>query len=241
MTPGTASGPVVEKGVVNAKAGTVKVAETAAGKSGAPAPPARKPASAKEVIPFEWKLIGESYGVALTLFKAIERADVEAQLGRVDREGYYRNLRILEANEKVKQPAGGDARSMALVGAKTDTRTKAVAKKRKSTAAAKKREAPARIPGAAPRTTEKTAKGTKASKAAKTSKVVRVAKSTKAPKAAQKVKPAKKVKAKKPSKSAKPAKPKATKATKKATKKAIRKKTTPAKSTKKPKAKKKKR
>ena len=40
----------------------------------------RKPAGTKEIVPFEWKLIGESHGLALTLFKAVAREDVESLL-----------------------------------------------------------------------------------------------------------------------------------------------------------------
>jgi len=63
----------------------------------------------KEVIPFAWKLIGRSGDLFLTLFKAIEREDVEAQLERVRAEGYYVDLRVLEANAPIKQPKGAVA------------------------------------------------------------------------------------------------------------------------------------
>lgn len=66
--------------------------------------------TAKEVIPFEWKLIGESEGFALTLFKSVEREDVDAQFERVQRDGYYTDLRILGADDKVKQPTSTKAR-----------------------------------------------------------------------------------------------------------------------------------
>lgn len=66
-------------------------------------PVVKRPLGAKEIIPFEWKLLAKSGGLVLTLFKAIEREDVEAQLERVRREGYYTNLRIAGADEKVKQ------------------------------------------------------------------------------------------------------------------------------------------
>ena len=69
-----------------------------------PASTGKRPLGTKEVIPFAWKLVGTSQGVALTLFKAVDRADVEAQHERVNREGYYTDLRILDVNEKVKQP-----------------------------------------------------------------------------------------------------------------------------------------
>lgn len=66
--------------------------------------PAKKPLGVKEVIPFQWKLVGTANNMTLTLFKAVEREDVEAQLDRVQKEGYYTNLLILEANAKVAQP-----------------------------------------------------------------------------------------------------------------------------------------
>ena len=64
---------------------------------------------AKEIIPFEWKLLARSGGLVLTLFKAIEREDVEAQLERVRREAYYTNLRIVGADEEVKQAKNAKA------------------------------------------------------------------------------------------------------------------------------------
>ena len=68
-------------------------------------PPGRRAPGTKEVIPFRWKLVGESCGVVLTLFKSIEREDTEAQCDRVRSEGYYTSLRIMDVNEKVAQPA----------------------------------------------------------------------------------------------------------------------------------------
>lgn len=59
----------------------------------------------KEPIIFKWKLVGRSNNMTLTLFKAVEREDVEAQFERTQREGYYKDLKILEADEKVDQPA----------------------------------------------------------------------------------------------------------------------------------------
>jgi len=59
----------------------------------------------KEPIIFKWKLVGTSNKTTLTLFKAVEREDVEAQFERTQREGYYTDLKILEADEKVDQPA----------------------------------------------------------------------------------------------------------------------------------------
>lgn len=70
----------------------------------AAAAPGKKPVGVKEVIPFAWKLIGQANGLYLTLFKSIEREDSDAQLERVQRDGYYTNLRVMPVNEKVEQP-----------------------------------------------------------------------------------------------------------------------------------------
>jgi hypothetical protein len=59
----------------------------------------------KEPIIFKWKLIGTSNNMTLTLFKAVEREDVDAQYERTQREGYYTDLKILDADAKVDQPA----------------------------------------------------------------------------------------------------------------------------------------
>ena len=59
----------------------------------------------KEPIIFKWKLIGTSHNMALTLYKSVEREDVDAQFERTQREGYYTDLKILDAEAKVEQPA----------------------------------------------------------------------------------------------------------------------------------------
>lgn len=100
----------------------------------------RKPLGAKEPIPFLWKLVGSSFGVALTLFKATEREEVEAQLERVHREGYYGDLRILDINEKVKQPVGAKSAKVTRKG----TRTKAASKTTKAKPATPKAKRPKR-------------------------------------------------------------------------------------------------
>jgi len=66
--------------------------------------PGRKSLGVKEPIIFKWKIIGHSAGMNLTLFKSVEREEVEAQLERLTRDGYYTNLQILEASAKVEQP-----------------------------------------------------------------------------------------------------------------------------------------
>lgn len=64
----------------------------------------RKSLGPKEPPAFLWKLIGHSGGMAVTLFKAAEREDIEAQCDRLRREGYYADLRIVDINEKIVHP-----------------------------------------------------------------------------------------------------------------------------------------
>ncbi len=68
------------------------------------APVARKSLGVKEPIIFLWKIVGHANGLALTLFKSVEREDADAQLERLTRDGYYTNLEIMEATAKVVQP-----------------------------------------------------------------------------------------------------------------------------------------
>lgn len=60
---------------------------------------------AKDIPAFKWKLMGRSGDMFLTLFKAVEREEVEAQLERLGKESYYRDLRILDADTVVPQSA----------------------------------------------------------------------------------------------------------------------------------------
>ena len=68
-----------------------------------PAAPVKRSIGAKEPIVFKWKLLGNSNGVILTLFKAVEREEIEGHYERVAREGYYVDLRIVDIDEKVIQ------------------------------------------------------------------------------------------------------------------------------------------
>lgn len=73
----------------------------------APAPiaaSAKRALGGKEVIPFKWKLVGTSGNVVLTLFKAVDREDVDAQYERALKEGYYTDLRVLTVETKIEQP-----------------------------------------------------------------------------------------------------------------------------------------
>lgn len=79
--------------------------ENKVGQQGAaPRPgPRRGAPGAKEVPAFKWKLMGRSGDMFLTLFKAVEREEVEAQLERLGKDSYYRDLRILDADTVVPQ------------------------------------------------------------------------------------------------------------------------------------------
>ncbi len=87
----------------------------------------KSPLGAKEIPPFEWKLLGTVNYATLTLFKSVERADSEAQMERVLRDGYYKDLKIVGVNDKVVQPKLPAA-----------MRKKAAAKEKKATSAAAK-------------------------------------------------------------------------------------------------------
>ena len=113
-------------------------ATAAAGTTGTAAVPMRKPGrrapGAKEVIPFAWKLIGTSADLTVTLFKAIEKVDVEAQLERLRRDGYYKNLEVLDVDAVVVQ----------RVPAKKSARPKSVPAKAVASAKASASAAPAK-------------------------------------------------------------------------------------------------
>jgi len=72
--------------------------------AGAAPVPGKKSLGPKDPPPFLWKLVGRSGHSILTLFKAAEREDADAQLARLSREGYYKDLQILDINAAVKQP-----------------------------------------------------------------------------------------------------------------------------------------
>ena len=66
--------------------------------------PGRKSLGVKEPIVFNWKIVGRSGNMNVTLFKSVEREEVEGQLERLTRDGYYTHLQILEAKAVVEQP-----------------------------------------------------------------------------------------------------------------------------------------
>ncbi len=121
------------------KAETEVHKQPSAEKAKVPPTAARRAPGTKEVIPFVWKLIGESRGAILTLFKSVERDEVESQFERLRRDGYYANLRILDVNEKVEQPASSkkQARAVKKITAKTTAKTSKAVRVTTKTARAK--------------------------------------------------------------------------------------------------------
>lgn len=188
----------------------------------------KKPLGVKEVIPFEWKLVGSSGGLVLTLFKAIERVDVEAQMERVDREGFYKDLRVLPANEPLKQvKAIKAAKEKAAKALGSLPATKKAAKAVDSKARKQPESVMIRLPKAKPkpedkkRTTKRTTKKRTATKKKATKKVAKKA-AKKAVKSTAKKKPKAKTAKKTTKKATGKAKKKTTKA--KAAKKTTKKK-----------------
>ncbi len=55
----------------------------------------------KEPPAFAWKLTGYADGLTLTLLKCVERKDAEAQLVRLEKEGYYTGLLISALTDPV--------------------------------------------------------------------------------------------------------------------------------------------
>ncbi len=123
-------------------------------------PGGKKPLGAKEVPRFEWKLLGESHGMILTLFKAVDLAEVEAQLERVRKEGYYTHLRIVEADMKIKQPKPPKSAKKATKAVKT-TRTAAATAKRTKKATAKPAKSTKKVTKATPSAPRAKASATK--------------------------------------------------------------------------------
>jgi hypothetical protein len=74
-------------------------ANTAAGPKKAVSDPRQK-----EGPGFEWKLVGYADGLTLTLLKAVEHKDAEAQLNRLRSEGYYDGLAIYPIDAAVPPP-----------------------------------------------------------------------------------------------------------------------------------------
>jgi hypothetical protein len=136
----------------------------------------RKGSGAKEAPPFKWKLIGESQGAIITLFKAVERVEVETQHDRARSEGYYSNLRVVDISEKIVQPPSarrllqvepppGKGQPKAI--RKRTRRKGAVSKPEKISVAAKPAPKPKKKVVKSARAKKKTAKKTKTAKTRK--------------------------------------------------------------------------
>lgn len=118
--------------------------------AGSPRPAHSRAPGTKEVIPFGWKVVGQSGGVALILFKSIERQDAEAHYERLAAEGYYQKLAIMENNAVVRQPKGTprpvftSAKFSMAKNKKTTTGSKAKASGSRMKVSASPSKAPAR-------------------------------------------------------------------------------------------------
>lgn len=108
-----------------------------------PVAPVKRTPGVKEVIPFKWKLVGAANGLVLTLFKSVEREDADAQLVRIAGEGYYKDLRILDADAPVAQSSAPSSR---IPVHKVPTEVpKKQAKSKRAAAAARKTDRPTSI------------------------------------------------------------------------------------------------
>jgi hypothetical protein len=97
--------PVVDDALLDIAAELVELPVVLAAPAAAAGPvPGKRALGVKEPIIFKWKLIGTSHNATLTLFKSVEREDMDAQFERTQREGYYTDLKILDADAKVEQP-----------------------------------------------------------------------------------------------------------------------------------------
>ncbi len=194
--------------------------------------PRRAPA-AKEIIPLAWKLIGTSAGTPVTLLKCIERKDAEAQMARLETEGYYQHLKIYPAEEKVSLSGTlararkkvideavnlAGARKAASAPAKdaSEGTAKNTASKRSAAAASQTimvRTKPIPVENAAAKTKAKSKAKAKAPSASPARKKTAAARAPKEP--AKKKSAKKRPAAKKPAKAAKPPAKAATKSPKK--------------------------
>ncbi len=196
VAAGKSEEPITGK---DAPKGTADVAKPSNGQKTPPArvTVARRGPGTKEVIPFCWRLVGESDGFILTLFKSVDRDEAEAQLKRARADGYYVNLRVVDVNEKIKQPASAKA----AIEAKTTAKS---GKPKKTAKAAKAKKAPTKA-------VTKSAASSKSAKSVKSAKPAKLAKPVKS------AKPAKSARAKASTKSTKKKKTATVKSTKKRT------------------------
>lgn len=173
VAAGKSEEPITGK---DAPKGTADVTEPSNGQKTPPArvAVARKGPGTKEVIPFSWRLVGESDGFILTLFKSVDRDEAEAQLKRARADGYYVNLRVVDINEKIRQPASAKA----AVGAKTTAKS---GKPKTTAKVAKAKKAPTKAVTKAA-ASSKSAKSVKSAKPAKSAKSPTAKASAKSPK-----------------------------------------------------------
>jgi aconitate hydratase len=140
----------------------------------------------------------------LTLFKAVDQAEVEAQYERVRKEGYYTNLRVLKAAAKIKQvkpimppPASRKAAKTVRKAASAKARKPSVIRLTTAPGKIRKVVAPKKKTSAKTKTATKKAAKKKATKTTKSTKTTKAKKATKATKS---TKTTKSVKAKKSTK-----------------------------------------
>lgn len=199
---------------------------TNGGTSSGDAAPIKKTLGAKEVIPFAWKVIGLSGEMILTLFKSVERVDADTQLDRLDKDGTYKDLRVVPIHHRIVQPKSvkNDFVAKAFRDKKEGAETRASTKRSSSTKKTVSTIVAQRKPSAKKTGKKAAAKSVKKSAAKKAPKAKKA--DTKTAKKKAKKKPA----AKAPSKSAKkttkkaPRKKKTAKTTKKKVKAAKKKK-----------------
>ena len=93
--------PVVDDALLDTAAELVELPAALAAPAAHGPVAGKRALGVKEPIIFKWKLIGTSHNTAMTLFKSVEREDVDAQFERTQREGYYTDLKILDVDAKV--------------------------------------------------------------------------------------------------------------------------------------------
>jgi hypothetical protein len=138
--------PVVDDTLLDSAADLVELPAVLAAPAAGPAA-GKRALGVKEPIIFKWKLIGTSHNMTLTLFKSVEREDADAQFERTQREGYYTDLKILDADAKVEQPA--QPKGTKKESPRTERGGKGAALTAKPTVVAKRPASPPRKPAPA--------------------------------------------------------------------------------------------
>lgn len=128
--------PVLDDALLDTAAELVELPVVLAAPAAAGPVPGKRALGVKEPIIFKWKLIGTSNNMTLTLFKSVEREDVDAQFERTLKEGYYTDLKILNVDAKVGQPPQLQGTNKA--SSRTDRGDKTAAPAATRTAAAKR-------------------------------------------------------------------------------------------------------